>query len=162
MIKNDPSKSDPRTDLLRSAIEHRATWFALMVEEARKRGLDDEFASASVFRCGQFHGMNKYPRTDDLPTFAKAFANEDVVNCFEMDVFESDDEKLSIDFHYCPLVKAWQKLGVPEDQIPRLCDMAMDGDRGIIDTYEKFEFELGDTIAKGDDCCQIRITRKKD
>ena len=31
MIKNTPSKSDPRTDLLRGAIEHRATWYALMI-----------------------------------------------------------------------------------------------------------------------------------
>lgn len=159
MIKNEPSKSDPRTDLLRSAIEHRATWFALMVEEAKKLGLDDQFASNAVMRCGQFHGNNKYPRTDDLPTFTKAFANQDVINTFEMDIIESNDKKLSINFHYCPLVEAWKKLGVPEEEIPRLCDMAMDGDRGIISTYDKFQFELGDTIAKGGDHCEIRITK---
>ena len=162
MINNKPSKSDPRTDLLRSAIEHRATWFALMVEEAKKLGLDDQFASNAVMRCGQFHGNNKFPRTDDLPTFTKAFANDDVVRCFEMDIIESNDKKLSINFHYCPLVEAWKKLGVPEEEIPRLCDMAMDGDRGIISTYEKFHFELGDTIAKGGKHCEIRITKKED
>ena len=160
MIKNTPKKSDPRTDLLRSAIEHRATWFALMVEEARKQGLDDSFASNAVMKCGQFHGLNKYPRTDDLPTFTKAFANQDVINTFEMDVFEATDDKLSINFHYCPLVEAWRKLGLPEDQMPRLCDMAMDGDRGIISTYDKFSFDLGDTIAKGGDFCEIRISKK--
>lgn len=161
MINNKPKKTDSRTDLLRSAIEHRATWFALMVEEAKKRGLDDQFASDAVMRCGRFHGENKFPQTDDLPTFAKAFANEDVVNCFEMDIIESNDEKLSINFHYCPLVEAWQKLGVPEAELPRLCDMAMDGDRGIISAYDKFEFELGNTIAKGGDHCEIRITKNE-
>jgi hypothetical protein len=35
----------------------------------------------------------------------------------------------------------------------------MDGDRGIIRTYDKFTFELGDTIAKGNDACQIRIDK---
>lgn len=159
MINNKPQKSDPRTDLLRSAIEHRATWFALLVDEAKKRGLDDQFASDAIRRCGQFHGGHKFPDTDDLPTFSKAFANNDVVNCFEMDVLEANDEKLSIDFHYCPLVEAWKKLGIPDEELPRLCDIAMDGDRGIIDTYEKFEFELGKTIAKGDSVCEIRIKK---
>ncbi len=160
MIKNTPSKSDPRTDLLRSAIEHRATWFSLMIDEATKAGVDKSFAGKAVFKCGQFHGQNKYPRTNDLKEFAKAFANDDVVNCFEMELLENDDKKLSIDFHYCPLVEAWKKLGVPDEDLPALCDMAMDGDRGIISTYDAFQFELGDTIAKGNDVCQIRISKK--
>ena len=159
MITNKPTRSDPRTDLLRSAIEHRATWFALLVEEAKKRGLDDSFASEAILRCGAFHGNNKFPRTDDLPEFARAFANEDVVNCFEMDVVRSDDTSLDIDFHYCPLVQAWTKLGVPEADIPRLCDIAMDGDRGIISAYPRFRFRLGDTIAKGGPRCEIRISK---
>lgn len=159
MIKNNPTKSDPRTDLLRSAIEHRATWFALMIEEAKKQGLDTSFAHNAVRACGRFHGNGKYPDTESLPEFSAAFANEDVVNCFEMELVENNEEHLYIDFHYCPLVAAWQKLGLPEEDMPEFCDIAMDGDRGIIDTYEKFSFELGETIAKGDDVCQIRIKK---
>ena len=83
-----------------------------------------------------------------------------MVNTFEMEILESSDKKLSIDFHYCPLVAAWQKLGLPEEDMPALCDIAMDGDRGIISTYPKFSFELGETIAKGDNVCQIRITKQ--
>ena len=161
MIKNTPSKSDPRTDLLRGAIEHRATWFALMIEEAEKCGLAKDFAGKAVFRCGQFHGENKYPKTDDLKVFSKAFANDDVVGCFEMELLKNDDKDLSIDFHYCPLVAAWKKLGIPDDQLPALCEMAMDGDRGIISEYDAFDFELGKTIAKGDDVCEIRIKKTK-
>ena len=37
----------------------------------------------------------------------------------------------------------------------------MDGDRGIIDKYDAFEFDLGKTIAKGDDVCEIRIKKVK-
>ncbi|MEG1932813.1 MAG: L-2-amino-thiazoline-4-carboxylic acid hydrolase, partial [Pygmaiobacter sp.] len=152
--------SDPRTDLLRGAIEHRATWFSLMIDEAVKAGADKDFAGRAVFNCGRFHGENKYPKTNDIKVFAEAFANDDVVKCFEMDV-KCDDTKLDIDFHYCPLVEAWKKLGVPEADMPKLCDMAMDGDRGIISTYDSFEFNLGKTIAKGDDICEIRIKKVK-
>ncbi len=160
VIKNKATKSDPRTDLLRSAIEHRATWFGLMIEEAEKKGIDISFAKEAVFKCGCFHGQNKFPRTDDLKAFAAAFANEDVVNTFEMDVTCSDTE-FSIDFHYCPLVAAWEKLGIDVEKFPALCDAAMDGDRGIINEYDAFEFELGKTIAKGDDICEVRIRKIK-
>ena len=35
----------------------------------------------------------------------------------------------------------------------------MEGDRGIISTFDAFEFELGKTIADGNDICEIRITK---
>ena len=162
MIKNNPSKTSPRTDLLRGAIEHRATWMGLLIDEAKKKGLDTSFAHEAIRRCGMFHGLNKYPRTDDLTEFAPAFANEDVVGVFEMELLKNDDKHLHIDFHYCPLVAAWLKVGLPVEDMPELCDIAMDGDRGIISTYDKFTFHLGKTIAKGDDVCEIRIDKVKD
>ena len=34
-------------------------------------------------------------------------------------------DTLYLDFHYCPLVKAWQKAGCTDEEIARLCDIAM-------------------------------------
>lgn len=161
MIKNKPSKTNEKCELFRGAIEHRATWAGLLIDEAKKRGLDMEFAHEAIRRCGVFHGDNKYTKTDDLEKFAPEFANQNVVDVFEMELVENNAEHLYIDFHYCPLVAAWQKLGLPEEDLPELCDIAMDGDRGIISTFDSFSFELGDTIAKGDDVCQIRIKKVK-
>ena len=159
MIKNNPSKTNDRCELLRNAIEHRAVWAGLLIEEAKKAGLDTTFAHNAIMQCGQFHGDHKYTKTNDLTAFAPEFANQDVKDVFEMEIKEASDTNLSIDFHYCPLVAAWQKLGLPESELPELCDIAMDGDRGIIDTFPEFEFELGKTIAKGDDVCEIRIKK---
>jgi len=39
MITNKPSKESDRINLLRNAIEHRATWAYLLIDEAKKRGL---------------------------------------------------------------------------------------------------------------------------
>ena len=52
----------------------------------QKRGLDTSFAHEAIRRCGVFHGLNKYPRTDDLSEFASAFANQDVIDAFEMEI----------------------------------------------------------------------------
>lgn len=160
MIKNNPTINETHIDDLRAAIEHRATWFALLIQEAQKRGLDINFARDAVFNCGCFHADVKFPHTEDLKEFAAAFANETTKKIFEMDV-ETTDEEFVINFHYCPLVAAWKKITDDEVFIADLCDAAMNGDRGIISKYDKFEFELGDTIAKGCDTCQVRITKSK-
>ena len=39
-------------------------------------------------------------------------------------------------------------------------NIAMDGDRGIIEGLGCLKFDLPKTIANGDDVCQIRISRK--
>ena len=163
-VKNNnvPTKTDENTIKMRNFIEHRATWMGLLIDEAKKAGLSTEFAHKAIMRCGCFHGLNKYSRTDDLTKFAPEFANPDVVDIFEMEILKNDKNTLNIDFHYCPLLAAWRKLGLPEEDMPELCDIAMDGDRGIISTYadEGFSFQLGKTLAKGDNVCEIRISKK--
>lgn len=162
VITNTPSKTDDnRINDLRNAFEHRAVWFALLIDEARKKGLDVDFARKAILRCGGFHAHTKYPRTDSIREFTEAFANDNVVNIFEMDVKTANDEKMEIEFHYCPLVEAWKKLGFSDDDIATFCDIAMDGDRGIIDEYDNFEFHLGKTIAKGDAICEVMVTKNK-
>lgn len=66
-----------------------------------------------------------------------------------------------MDFHYCPLVEAWQKLGCSDEEIEVLCDIAMNGDRGIASVFDDFKFSLGKTIAQGHNCCEIRFNKKK-
>lgn len=145
---------------LRDAIEHRATWFYYLIEEAQKRGLDYDFAHNAIFNCGCFHGDNKYTKTDDLEKFAPEFANQNVREIFEMDV-DVKPEEMNIEFHYCPLVSAWKKLTDDPEKIATLCDIAMDGDRGIASTYPDFEFHLGKTIAKGDPICEVCFKKKQ-
>lgn len=145
---------------LRDAIEHRATWFYYLIEEAQKRGLDYDFARDAIYSCGCFHGDNKYTKTDDFEKFAPEFANDNVRGIFDMDV-DVKPEEMNIEFHYCPLVNAWKKLTDDPEKIAMLCDIAMDGDRGIASTFPDFEFNLGKTIAKGDPVCEVCFKKKK-
>ena len=57
------------------------------------------------------------------------------------------DGTLYLDFHYCPLVKAWQKAGCTDEEIARLCDIAMCGDHGIGKCFDA-RLELPKAIAK--------------
>lgn len=76
-----------------------------------------------------------------------------------MDILRCDDDHLDIDFHYCPLVKAWQKQGLSDEKIAELCDYTMCGDRGIGSCFG-CELDLPGTIANGDKTCQLRYTRR--
>ena len=150
---------------VRKAIEHRATWMYLLLKEARDRGLDwDEFARPAIFKTGCLGGQSRREKMEDknsLVDFAGVFPGETSQKVFEMEFLVQDEEQYQIDFHYCPLVNAWKKLGASPEDIEQLCDIAMDGDRGIASQFPEIEFSLGTTIAEGDEVCQIRFDKKK-
>lgn len=146
---------------IRELLEHRAFWLYLLVDEAEKRGLDPEdFASAAITRCGLSQGSDlvKQGGTKSLKGLKKTLFTRAARWVFEMDVVESTDDTLFLDFHYCPLVKAWQKAGCTDEEIARLCDIAMCGDHGIGKCFDA-RLELPKAIAKGDDVCALRYIK---
>ena len=144
----------------RNAIEHRATWMGLIFDEAVKAGLDAEaICRAAIKRCGNIHGNNfKAACADpaDCTQFRKAFLPELGLNTFEMVVTDCDKDNLHIEFHYCPLLNAWKKLGFDDERCALLCDIAMDGDRGIAQSMG-YTLNLTDTIAKGCEVCKLHF-----
>jgi|SRR6056297_640789 len=160
-IKNEKSIKEEQVEELRGHLEHRATWFYFLVEEACNHGLEmEDFARTAIGKVGEFHGDNKLVDTDSLEEFAENFLPENVRKIFEMDV-EIKENQLIVDFHYCPLVAAWMKHTDDEDKIDVMCDIAMEGDRGIISTYDKFNYDLQKTIASGDEFCRLVITKRE-
>lgn len=109
IVKNEPKYKNPLLMAIRDQLGHRAFWLYLLCDEARKRGLDPrDFGSAAVRRCGLSQGADlvKKGKTDSLKGLKKTLFTKAAQLVFEMDVLESTDDKLSLDFHYCPLVKA--------------------------------------------------------
>ena len=161
-IKNEPKIKNKIIAAVREQLEHRALWLYLLRDEASKRGLDaNEFSSAAIRRCGLIQGkyLVKKGKTTSLKGLKKTLFTKPAQWVFEMDVLESTDEKLSLDFHYCPLVKAWQKAGCSDEEIAQLCDIAMCGDHGIGERYGSV-LDLPKCIAKGDDVCSLRYHKK--
>jgi len=163
-IKNEATILDNEiVNVLRGAIEHRATWMSMMMDAAKKAGLDPEaFTREAITKCGHFHGANiqKAQKEEGIPAFTEAFISENVQKVFEMDVKRCDEDELYIEFHYCPLVSAWKKLGASDEAIKLMCDAAMDGDRGIAAECN-YGYELGKTIANGYDVCEVTFRKNK-
>lgn len=160
-IINEPKIKNPLIVKIRELLEHRAFWLYLLTDEAEKRGLDPtDFASAAITRCGTAQGslLVKKGGTKSLRGLKKTLFTKAARWVFEMDVVESTDETLYLDFHYCPLVKAWQKADCTDEEIARLCDIAMCGDHGIGACFDA-RLELPKAIAKGDEICALRYIK---
>lgn len=161
-VKNEPKIKNPLIVGIREQLEHRALWMYLLIDEASKKGLaPEEYVPAAIERCGHYHGSlhrQKAGGSSSLKGLKKVLFGFFARKVFEMDIKTCSDDHLDIDFHYCPLVKAWQKQGCSDDEIAFLCDCAMCGDRGIGMEFG-CDLDLPKTIAHGDDCCQIRYHR---
>jgi len=160
-IKNIPKSRSGLIKAIRGLLEHRSLWLYFLLDEAEKRGIkSEEFAKSAIMRCGCFHGDQLAAKagTKSLKGLKKTLFTLPARKVFEMKVLACDDDRLDIDFHYCPLVAAWQTQGATDEQIEKLCDIAMQGDRGIAKSFG-CSLDLGRTIARGDDKCEIRFKR---
>ena len=160
-IKNVPKHNNFLLKAIRGTLEHRATWMYLLLKEAEKKGIQwEDIGYPAIKACGNMHGREliELGRTDSLKGLKRKLFTIPAQMVFDMKILESTDQKLSIDFGYCPLVGAWQKMGCTDEEIARLCDIAMEGDRGIAESYGG-KLELGDTIANGFEKCQIRFVK---
>ena len=113
-IKPKQYLDDEHVADFRSATEHRATWMYLLVDEARKRGLDPEFARDAIYRCGCFHRSQK-PETDSLKDYCESVFHQIGRKVFEQEV-DITEEQATVVFHYCPpggcLAEADRRPGV--------------------------------------------------
>ena len=162
-VVNEPKIKNGLLQAIREQLEHRALWMYLLCDEAKKKGLSpEEYAPAAIKRCGLYQGANlvkKGGKGQSLKGLKKALFTKPAQLVFEMKIQKCTDDNLDIDFHYCPLVKAWQRQGCSDEEIRMLCDHAMCGDRGIAESFG-CQLELPKTIAKGDGVCEIRFVRK--
>ena len=162
-IKNEAKIKNPLVVGIREQLEHRALWMYLLCDEAKKKGLaPEDYAPAAIRRCGLYQGgelRKKAGGGDSLKGLKKTLFSKFAQWVFEMDIKRCTDDNLDIDFHYCPLVKAWQKQGLSDEEIQLLCDHAMCGDRGIGSCFG-VELDLPQTIAKGAPTCELRYIRR--
>ena len=156
-IKNIPKRKMKLIVKVREQLEHRAMWLALLSKEAAEKGLDAEtFGRDACFQCGCLQGEKLSKGSDSFKDLKKRLFGLGARWVFEMEMKSCSDDHLSIDFHYCPLVAAWQKMGLSDEEIARLCDTAMCGDRGIASKFGGV-MQLGKVISKGDPVCEVRF-----
>ena len=158
-------KGDQVVDILRGAIGHRATWTGLTYVKAKKSGKMDDAEAVirdAVTETGEIQGAAIKSRCVDpqsVSCFTETFLTPNLLKAFEIEYKTKTEDRVDLEFHHCPLLKAWQDLGFDDATCERLCDMAMDGDRGIARAMG-FDFHLGGTLAKGCGTCEVSFFKK--
>jgi hypothetical protein len=159
-IRNVENPTIETAEVNRAQIEHRATWMGLIYDEMVKAGIDAEpIIRRAIKRCGRIHGENFRKKCADPKNcvdFKNVFLGDLGIKSFNMDSISADQDNVKTEFHYCALVTAWQKLGFDDKTCALLCDMAMDGDRGIAESMG-LTLDLKETIAKGDESCKLHF-----
>lgn len=165
MIDNKISiKGEAVVDIQRDAIGHRATWTGLTYTKAKEAGMADaaeKIIRAAIAETGLIQGAEIKAKCQDpesVANFADTFLTTNVVKTFEVEFKGKSKDRVDLEFHHCPLLKAWQDLGFDDSTCEKLCDMAMDGDRNIAKAMG-FEFHLGDTIANGYKTCKLSFIK---
>ena len=159
-------KDDEKVNIQRGAIGHRSTWTGLTYKYAVEEGRAEEVEAIirkAISETGRVQGSEireRCEKPESCESFFNTMFTPTLQNSFEVEVKEKNDDVLDVEFHHCPLLKAWQDLGFDDALCAKLCDMAMDGDRNIAKAMG-FDFHLGDTIADGCPTCQVRFSRKK-
>lgn len=151
-----------RTELYDS-FRNRALLYYLIFDELRKElGAEraEALLSRAIYRRGQQNGAAKYARfaPDDLAGLQAAFLGgiPDDGQTFQPELLRSDAEGLDIKFHACPLRDAWQKAGLPPEEVATLCRIAARIDNG---TFEGagFRFSADTWRPDGEGCCCLHI-----
>jgi hypothetical protein len=151
----------------RAAHGHRAKWAAIFYEEAKSRGIDLEpIYRKAIYDAGveQAKKMPLYIENNGTVTikqFSDFWIERNERFTFEKKRLADEEDTFTIELNYCPLVKMWQDMGLPDEEIAMLCDCAMDGDRGEADAFG-MHLDLQTTIARGDKSCRMVFTKKQE
>lgn len=165
-ISNYPiTVDDQNINQMRYLIEQRAEWMYELCEEMEAHGVEyEEIARAAISRFGCRRGqcmVEGLPgKGHSLVELAKYFQESPNTTVFEKEYVQVSEDKLEIDFHYCPLLACWQKLTGDEKKLAKLCDIAMDGDRGMFGAVPGSEFILKSTLAEGAPVCKMIIQKR--
>jgi len=147
------------TEAIRAGIKDRATWFYLLLQEAKELGIDEkELAKKAIFKAGEL--KSKKAETCHTPReFFTLLASKNNRLAFEMEEIHVAEEEGMYRFHRCALCDAWQELGCSREEIDQLCKLASEGDYGIVSTFP-LNLKFNSTIADGSDYCEMVITKK--
>jgi hypothetical protein len=151
---------------IRDAFKNRGILYRLFFEEISKEVGKEKAATImkkAIYRWGGAKS-NRYKALADKKDFkgiADEFIRTSVCNgeIFKPTITKADKQSAVVDMKGCPLVEAWQEMGLSEEEVTEMCEIANATDYG---KYEGMGFKLTieSTLAKGEEKCRLVIEEK--
>jgi hypothetical protein len=153
----------PEIETMRKLIKDRGRYLYFLLTAAKEQGLDwESFARAGLTQYGCARYRESFAEITGLEDFAAAYLTGTTKKIFDSDIIERDDKHLLIKADYCPLVHAWVECGADDEYVNTLCDIAMDGDRAMVNSIAALSFSLKKSIAAGDCRCEFLVKLSND
>lgn len=139
--------------------QSRAVLISDLVEACEKNGYDVERLSDECFyRCGVAH--SKDAEGDNPDDFVR-FMTSGNVEVFDKEVVKLDPDHSVARFHYCPLCAKWEEMGLPQERITYLCDLASKSDYGRASNFKNVDLSFPKRLSCGDPYCELDAKAKK-
>lgn len=163
IINNPVPTEDETSKALRGLHLKRGQWLAKFYLEGKKQGADMEAILRKAIHEIGIEQAKALPMYQDGTVTVKKFSDYWYLRGYK-DVFVKsrpcdEEDRFTIELGYCPLVKQWQDMGLSDEEIDLLCDIAMEGDRGEAETLG-MKMDLEKTIGRGDGVCRLTFCRK--
>lgn len=155
---------DQNLAALREEIKNRAKIYVKLYEQLSAELGNEKAAEVfgrAVYERGRDKGeaLAKKIGAPNLQKLARAFVEGKAQESpFGQEVVEVSDTRALLRLNGCPLVEAWDELGLSADEKKRMCDIACHIDFGKFETAGyKLKFKC--RIAEGADSCDMELTK---
>lgn len=143
-----------------AANKARAALIASMVEACEELGYDVE---ALTDRCIYPSGVEASDNAPgDGPDDFVRYMTAGNVEIFDKEVVQLDPEHSVARFHFCPLWAAWKEMGLPQERISYLCNLANKADYGRASNFKNTVLSFPKRLGAGDAYCELDARKKED
>jgi hypothetical protein len=149
---------------LKQEIKNRARIYYLIFQELSKEVGEDkavEILKRAIYERGKEKGLQLAEKLGgtDLKMLSQAFVEgKEEIDAFGHEVVEVEEGHTLLRLNGCPLVDAWEEMGLTPEQKKLMCDMAYQVDFGKFEAAG-FKLKFNCRIAEGDGTCDLHVTR---
>ena len=149
-----------------NAFKNRGILYRLFFEEMSKEIGEEKTTNImkrAIYRWGSAKSdrYRALAEKKDFKSIADEFIKTSVCNgeVFKPSVHKVDNHSTIVDMERCPLVEAWREMGLSDEEVAKMCEIANATDYG---KYEGMGLKLTieSTLAKGEKKCRLNIEEK--
>lgn len=164
MLEIKKTERSQEIETMRNLIKDRGKYLYHLATAARKNnpdGWEKTFREGlTEYGCSNFRA--KFANVEGLDQFVKTYLSDTTKQIFDSDLIEKEEDHLVIKAGYCPLMHAWVESGGSDEFVKLLCDIAMDGDRAMVNSIPSLDFSLRRSLAFGDHQCEFLVELAKE
>ncbi len=138
----------------------RADLILRIVEGAEALGLDVEKTTDAILFGMGAAGSKGFPGETPEDFINFMMGPEVGRHVYGMEAIQLKKEHSIAHFHHCPLYEKWKQLGLSEERINQLCNIANKADLGRASNFKHVDLTFPKRLGVGDEYCELNAQWK--